>query len=206
MPDRTSWLNRTLASPRPTRLAVLLSRHEGIAWAGAAGLLLLTTWVVEQSHGFPRWVALIGYGVVGVIGGREPARHLLAGLRRGAVLLDIDFLMVIAAIGAASVGAWAEGAFLLFLFALANALEAYALDRARSAIRALADLAPSRARILKDGKEVEVPVEQVRVGDMVVIRPAERIPADGVVREGHSAVDQAPITGESIPVEKEPGD
>ena len=206
MLDRTSWLNRTLLAPRPTRLAALLARHEGIAWASAAGLLLLTTWIAARSLQFPPWVALVGYGAVGVIGGREPARHLLGGLRRGVLLLDIDFLMVVAAIGAASVGAWAEGAFLLFLFALANALEEYALDRARSAIRALSELAPSHARILQDGQEVEVPVEQVRVGDVVVIRPAERIPADGTVTSGHSAVDQAPITGESVPVEKEPGD
>ncbi|MES2304344.1 MAG: heavy metal translocating P-type ATPase [Gemmatimonadota bacterium] len=206
MPDRTSWLNRTLRGPRPTRLAVLLARHEGIAWAGAAGLLLLTTWVADRSGEVVHWVAISGYVVVGVLGGREPVRHLWAGLRRGVFLLDIDFLMVIAAIGAASVGAWAEGAFLLFLFALANALEEYALDRARSAIRALSELAPSRARILQDGQEVEVPVEQVRIGDIVVIRPAERIPSDGIVREGHSGVDQAPITGESVPVDKEPGD
>ena len=206
MPDRTSWLNRTLHGASPSRLAILLARHEGIAWAGVAGLLLLTTWIAERSLEFPGWVALAGYCVVGVIGGREPARHLLGGLRRGVLLLDIDFLMVIAAIGAASVGAWAEGAFLLFLFALANALEEYALDRARSAIRALSELAPSHARILQDGEEVLVPVEQVRVGDVVVIRPAERIPADGRVTSGRSGVDQAPITGESVPVDKEPGD
>lgn len=187
-------------------MALLLARHEGIAWAGVAGLLLLTTWIAERSLEFPLWIAVAGYCLVGVIGGREPARHLLAGLRRGVLLLDIDFLMVIAAIGAASVGAWAEGAFLLFLFALANALEEYALDRARSAIRALSELAPSHARVLHGSEEVLVPVEQVRVGDIVVIRPAERIPADGKVTSGRSAVDQAPITGESLPVEKEPGD
>ncbi|MES2124509.1 MAG: heavy metal translocating P-type ATPase [Gemmatimonadota bacterium] len=206
MPDRTSWLNRTLQGPRPTRLAELLARHEGIAWAGAAGLLLLTTWVIDRSLEFPAWLPIVGYLIVGLIGGREPSRHLWAGLRRGQLLLDIDFLMVIAAVGAASVGAWAEGAFLLFLFALANALEEYALGRARSAIRALADLVPSTARVLQNGEEVEVPVEQVRVGDVVVVRPAERISADGTVKSGRSSVDQAPITGESVPVDKEPGD
>lgn len=206
MPDRTSWLNRTLRGPRPTRLALVLARHEGIAWAGAAGLLLLTTWVVQRAALTPSWVTYLGYLTVGIIGGREPMRHLIAGLRRGTLLLDIDFLMVVAAIGAASVGAWAEGAFLLFLFALANALEEYALDRARSAIRALAELAPSRARVMRHGQEVEVPVEQVAIGDLVVVRPAERITADGIIREGHSAVNQAPITGESVPVDKEPGD
>lgn len=202
-----SWLERTLyGAGTPSPLARLLAKHEGLAWASVAGLLLFTSWIVERTEIFPPWVALTGYALVGVIGGRQPVLHLLRALRQGAFHLDIDFLMVVAAIGAASVGAWAEGAFLLFLFALANALEEYALDRARSAIRNLADLAPAQARLLRDGVEVEIPVEQVRVGDVLVVRPSERLPADGVVRAGRSAVNQAPITGESVPVEKEPGD
>lgn len=207
MATTRNWLERTLyGTGTPSRLAQLLARHEGIAWAAIAGLLLLTSWIVERTGAFPAWVGITGYIVVGVIGGRLPVAHLFAGLRRGKLLLDIDFLMVVAAIGAASVGAWAEGAFLLFLFALANALEEYALDRARSAIRNLADLAPAQARLLRDGVETEIPVEQVRIGDVLVVRPAERLPADGTVRAGRSAVNQAPITGESVPVDKEPGD
>lgn len=207
MATTRNWLERTLyGTGTPSRLAQLLARHEGIAWAAIAGLLLLTSWIVERTGAFAPWVGVTGYVVVGVIGGRLPVLHLLAGLRRGKLLLDIDFLMVVAAIGAASVGAWAEGAFLLFLFALANALEEYALDRARSAIRNLADLAPAQARLLRDGVETEIPVEQVRIGDVLVVRPAERLPADGTVRAGRSAVNQAPITGESVPVDKGPGD
>ncbi len=207
MSDPTGWLERTIAEPQvPTALARFLSRHEGLAWAGAAGLLLLTSWIIEGSGEFPRWVALSGYAIVGIIGGREPMIHLVARIRERKSPIDIDFLMVVAAIGAASVGAEAEGAFLLFLFAFANALEAYALDRARSAIRALANLAPPKARLLRDGVEEEIPVEQVRVGDVIVVRPAERIPSDGVVRAGTSGVDQSTITGESVPVDKGPGD
>ncbi|MDZ4259530.1 MAG: heavy metal translocating P-type ATPase [Gemmatimonadales bacterium] len=190
----------------PSRLARLFARHEDLAWAGVAGLLLLLSWVVDWAGRGPASLPIAGYLVTGIIGGRQPVAHLLGGLRRGKLLLDIDFLMVIAAVGAWTVGAWGEGSFLLFLFALANALETYALDRARDAIRALAELAPSRARILRDGREVEIPVEQVRVGDIVVVRPAERIPADGTVQSGRSGVDQAPITGESVPVDKAPGD
>jgi Cd2+/Zn2+-exporting ATPase len=207
MPQGRGWLERTLfGTGAPSRLALLFARHEGLAWAGVAGLLLLTSWIVERAGTFAPWVAIAGYLLVGIIGGRLPVLHLLGGLRQGTFRLDIDFLMVIAAIGAASVGAWAEGAFLLFLFALANALEEYALDRARSAIRDLADLAPAQARLLRDGVEVEIPVEQVRIGDVLVVRPAERLPADGTVRAGRSGVNQAPITGESVPVDKEPGD
>lgn len=207
MVDKGSWLERTLAGDgTPSRLARLFSRHEGLAWASVAGLLLLTSWITETAGRYPEWVSHVGYVIVAIIGGRLPVLHLIAGIRRGSFLLDIDFLMVVAAIGAASVGAWAEGAFLLFLFALANALEQYALDRARSAIRALADLAPAQARLLRDGVESEIPIERVRVGDVLVVRPSERLPADGTVQSGRSAVNQAPITGESIPVEKGPGD
>lgn len=201
-----NWLDRTLFGRPPSRLASLFARHEDLAWAGVAGVVLLLSWVIDWADRGAPWLPVAGYLLTGVIGGRQPVAHLLGGLRRGTLLLDIDFLMVIAAVGAWSVGAWAEGSFLLFLFALANALETYALDRARDAIRALAELAPSRARILRDGVEVELPVEQVRVGDLVVVRPAERIPADGRVHSGRSGVDQAPITGESVPVDKAPGD
>src|SRR5207237_7146591 len=132
--------------------------------------------------------------------------HMAAGLRRGRFSLDIDLLMLLAAVGAACLGQWAEGAFLLFMFSLAHALEHYALGRARRAIRALSDLAPPVARVVRAGREVEVPVAQVPVGEIVLVRPAERIPVDGRVRAGTSAVDQAPITGESVPVDKAPGD
>ncbi len=200
------WLDRILTGEQaPSRLARFLVRHEELAWAMAAGVLLLVTWLLEVAGALPTVALRSGYLLVGVICGRAPVAHLLGGLRRGKLLLDIDFLMVIAAVGAASVGAWPEGAFLLFLFALANALERYALDRARDAIRALAELVPDQARVLANGEEMTLPIEQVRRGDVVVIRPGERIPVDGVVRRGRSAVDQAPITGESVPVEKEPG-
>ena len=206
MPTR-GWQERILgADGRPSPVLRLLERHEELAWALGAGLLLLVTWLLQATGQLPLLAARGGYLLVGAICGRAPILHLLGGLRRGRLLLDIDFLMVIAAVGAAVVGAWAEGAFLLFLFALANALERYALDRARDAIRALADLAPDTARILQDGVERIVPIERVRPGDTVVLRPGERVPVDGLVMAGRSAIDQAPITGESVPVDKELGD
>lgn len=202
-----AWLDRVLARDvAPSRLVRLLGRHEELAWALAAGTLLLVTFLVEIAGRAPDAAVRASYLLIGIVCGRAPVAHLLAGLRRGRLLLDIDFLMVIAAVGAAVVGAWAEGAFLLFLFALANALERYALDRARDAIRALAALAPDAARVLADGREVMRPIEQVRPGDRVVVRPGERIPVDGSVGAGSTAVDQAPITGESVPVDKLPGD
>ena len=116
----------------------------------------------------------------------------------------IDSLMLVAAAGAAFLGEFAEGALLLFLFSIGHALENYAMGRARRAIEALAELAPDVATVIRNGAEAEVPVEQLVVGDLVRVRPNERLPADGFVVTGQSAINQAPVTGESIPVDKKP--
>jgi Zn2+/Cd2+-exporting ATPase len=119
--------------------------------------------------------------------------------------LDMNFLMTIAAIGAAAIGEWGEGASAMFLFAVAQLLESYSMDRARNAIKALMDLSPTEATVKRSGREETVPVAEVRVDEIIVIRPGQKIPLDGTVLSGRSAVNQAPITGESIPVDKEPG-
>lgn len=119
--------------------------------------------------------------------------------------LDMNVLMTIAASGAWIIGDHAEAAATMFLFAVAELLEGYSMDRARNAIKALMELSPLEARVLRDGREVIVAVEQVAVGESVVVRPGEKLPVDGTVIEGRSSVDQAPITGESMPVDKEPG-
>jgi Zn2+/Cd2+-exporting ATPase len=110
--------------------------------------------------------------------------------------------MLLAAVGAAMLGDWAEGALLLFLFSLGHGLEQYAMGRAKRAIEALAELAPQTALVRREGNTVEVPVEQLRVGDIVIVKPNERLPADGFVIKGEGSVNQAPITGESVPVDK----
>lgn len=119
--------------------------------------------------------------------------------------LDMNFLMTVAAIGAAAIGEWSEGASAMFLFSVAQLLESFSMDRARNAIKALMDLSPTEATVRRNGREETVPVAEVRVEETIVIRPGQKIPLDGVVLNGHSAVNQAPITGESIPVDKEPG-
>ncbi|RUL87017.1 heavy metal translocating P-type ATPase [Tautonia sociabilis] len=181
------------------------ARNRELAWSLIAGALLLAAWIGQRWAQLPSGAALALYVASYAFGGLDLARHAVRSIRKGRFHLDIDTLMLLAALGAAVLGEWAEGAFLLFLFSLAHALEHYALDRARGAIRALADLAPPVARVLKDGREEEVAIERVARGDVVVVRPAERIPVDGLIRSGRSAVNQAPITGESVPVEKEPG-
>ncbi len=115
--------------------------------------------------------------------------------------IDVNLMMLLAATGAAYLGNWWEGGILLFLFSLSNALEYYAMGRTRRAIKALLALRPSEALVRRDGKEAIVPAEALSVGDIIIVRPAERLPADGVVVAGSSSVDQSPITGESMPVD-----
>lgn len=168
-----------------------------------AGALLLAAWVGESFLGLVWPVALPLYVGAYLAGGFDVSRHALRALAKRR--FDIDVLMVVAALGAAGLGEWAEGALLLFLFSFGHALQHMAMDRARNAIRALAGLVPKTARVRRDGAEEEVPLEDITIGDLVVVRAGERVPADGQVREGSSSVDQAPITGESIPVAKSVG-
>lgn len=168
-----------------------------------SGVLLLTGWLL----GFSQVPAVLPLGLflgAYAAGGFYALRDAWQGLRSGN--FDIDTLMVVAAIGAAALGAWSEGALLLFLFSLGHALEHRAMDRARKAIEALAELAPRTALVKRNGEEIEVPVETLVRGDQVIVKPGQRIPADGVVRTGTSAVDQSPVTGESMPVDKQSGD
>jgi Cd2+/Zn2+-exporting ATPase len=114
--------------------------------------------------------------------------------------------MTIAVLGAASIGEWSEGAAVAFLFALSELLESFSVARARRAIQSLLKLAPQSA-LLKDGDRFnEVPVEKVHVGDIIAVKSGARVPLDGAIVNGNSSVDQAPITGESMPVEKKQGD
>lgn len=120
--------------------------------------------------------------------------------------LDINFLMILGAAGAAVLGRWEEGAVLMFLFTLSAALESFAVGRTRVAIRRLMALAPEDALVRRSGQEERVPVDQLVVGDLVIVSPGERIAADGVILKGNSAVNEAAITGESVPVDKNRGD
>lgn len=152
--------------------------------------------------GGPTWIPLAFYLGAYFFGGFFTVREAIDNLRLKR--FEIDTLMLVAAAGAAALGAWAEGALLLFLFSLGHALEHYAMGRAKRAIEALAELAPRTATVRRDSQTVELPVEELVVGDIVIVRPDARLPADGFVVVGTSAVNQAPVTGESIPVDKRP--
>ena len=152
----------------------------------------------------PTAVTTTSYAVSYAFGGWYGLRAGLQTLRHGGV--DIDLLMILAALGALSIGAPFEGAMLLFLFSLSNVLQHYAIGRSRRAIEALLTLRPETARVRRDGEEVEVPVADVTPGDIFVVRPGDRLPLDGVVVDGESTVDQSALTGESVPVPKTTGD
>ena len=169
-----------------------------------SGLLLLIGWLGERFMGLPPLGATVFYLAAYVLGGWDIAQHAWHALREKH--FDTDLLMVMAALGAAALGEFAEGALLLFLFSLGHALEERALDRARAAVRALGELTPKTALVKRDGQEVELPIGELRLDDIVIVRPGVRMPMDGTVMNGQSGVDQSPVTGESVPVDKAPGD
>ncbi len=181
-----------------------LRENRQVLMSLAAGVLLAAGWLGERFFGLPAAAGLAAYVLAYAVGGWEIAQHAFLALRERH--FDTDLLMVMAALGAAALGDFAEGALLIFLFSLGHALEERALERARSAIEALADLAPKTALVKRNGAEVELPVEQLAIGDRVTVRPGTRIPVDGTILEGSSSIDQSPVTGESIPVDKAGGD
>jgi Zn2+/Cd2+-exporting ATPase len=151
-----------------------------------------------------RPLAITAYVLAIASGGVYSVRRVAQAAR--SLALDINVLMFVAVCGAMLLGEWGEAACVVFLFALAQLLEARAMERARGAIRALMDLAPADAHVRRDGIELQLSIDDVRVGDLVLVKPGEKIPLDGVVAEGRSYVNQAPVTGESLPVEKQRGD
>jgi Zn2+/Cd2+-exporting ATPase len=163
----------------------------------AAGLLL-------EGLDAPTWLARGTYAVSILTGGIYTARRAWAATR--VMSVDINVLMLVAVLGAMMIGEWAEGATVTFLFAFAQILEARTMDRARHAIGALMDLTPPEALVRRGGDATRVPVDDVRIAEILLVRPGEKIPLDGVVVSGTSPVNQAPITGESLPVEKSAGD
>ena len=180
----------------------LFGEKSELIFAILAGVLLLAGWLIERRDAGPEWLPVAFYVAAYFFGGFYTVREVIGNLR--ARRFEIDTLMLVAAIGAAALGKWAEGALLLFLFSLGHSLEHYAMGRARRAIEALAKLAPETAIVRREGRTEEIKVGDLQVGDVVIVKPNERLPADGVVVLGTSSVNQAPVTGESVPVDKSP--
>ena len=173
--------------------------------AGITLAALLAGWIGGEVTGaLPPWsvttlavIAFVAGGYSGFVGAWEQAKE---------GKFDIDFLMLAAALGAALINEWVEGALLLFLFTLSGALETYAMGRTRKAIESLGKLRPATALVRRDGSEAILPVEELVIGDVVLVKPGDRLPVDGVVIGGNSSIDQSAITGESLPVSKHLGD
>ncbi len=174
-----------------------------LIFALLSGAFLAVGFAIEKLvESGPDWAPLACYVSAYFFGGFYTLKEAIDNAR--ARKFKIDSLMLVAATGAAILGEFAEGALLLFLFSIGHALENYAMGRAKRAIDALAELAPDTATLLRAGEQVVVPVEELVVGDVVLVRPNERLAADGFVIDGQSAINQAPVTGESIPVDKRP--
>ncbi|HEY3231021.1 MAG TPA: heavy metal translocating P-type ATPase [Roseiflexaceae bacterium] len=202
---------RIVDRPAPTAGAQLSAEEAEIAqlpWMiRLTAACLLTTvlgWIASSEWlGLPGWLPWVLYAIAYATGGFYSIQEAWETLKRRQ--FDVNFLMIIAAVGAASVGQPREGAILMFLFSLSNTMETYAMGRTHASIRALLDMAPKEAEVYRDGELARVPVEDLRVGEVVLVRPGAQVPADGVVLKGESAVNEASITGESMPVEKGPG-
>ncbi|MFB7369603.1 heavy metal translocating P-type ATPase [Streptomyces sp. NPDC056222] len=174
-----------------------------VRWAALSALAFLLALPLDLT-GAPAWAWGPLYAVSYAAGGWEPGWAGLQALREKS--LDVDLLMVVAAIGAAAIGQYLDGGLLIVIFAVSGALEALATRRTADSVRGLLDLAPAKAVRLTAGAEEPVDVADLRIGDTVLVRPGERLPADGTVLDGASDVDQATITGESLPAAKAPGD
>ncbi|MDX2878480.1 heavy metal translocating P-type ATPase, partial [Streptomyces ipomoeae] len=199
-----SPVRRTSAPTAPRRRTRVLALPEA-RWALASTVAFLIAFPLDLA-GASAWLYGPLYAIAYAAGGWEPALEGLRALREKS--LDVDLLMIVAALGAAAIGQVLDGALLIVIFATSGALEALATARTADSVRGLLDLAPTTAtRVSADGSaEESVPTDQLAVGDIVLVRPGERIGADGRVLEGESDIDQATITGEPLPVAKAPGD
>lgn len=180
----------------------IFGKNTELIFVFICGALLGIGFGLSYVESISDWVSLSLYISAYFFGGFFTAKEAIETVAKGG--FEIDFLMLVAAIGAAILGEWAEGALLLFLFSLGHALEHYAMNKARKSIAALADLAPKTALLKKDGKTEEIGIEDLELSDIIMVKPNSKISADGVVVNGKSSVNQAPITGESVPVDKIP--
>lgn len=165
---------------------------------------LLAVLTIAEWIGIPEYTLVPFFIVTLIIGGFHTAKSGYYSLR--SLTFDMNFLMSVAVIGAAAIGQWSEAATVVFLFSLGNTLQAYTMDKTRQSIRALMELSPSDALVRRNSIEQRLPVDEIEIGDIIIVKPGERIPMDGDVTDGESSVNQATITGESMPVEKHPGD
>ncbi|NET17300.1 MAG: HAD-IC family P-type ATPase, partial [Okeania sp. SIO1H6] len=189
----------------PKYFQLVQSYPEAFA-AATCALLVIFSWFCLQlnSIGLALFILAAAY----VIGGYQSAKEGLTTLWEEKEL-DVDLLMIVAALGAAGLGLWQreyhliiDGAVLILIFAISGALETFAMERTERNIRKLMAITPDTARVIINNQEKQVPINELKIGDLVLVKPGELIPTDSIIFEGNSTVNQAPITGESLPVDK----
>ncbi len=182
---------------------IFLLKNQRVTISILAGLILILGWAADIFSQLP--AAATGLYFLAILtGGFATARRAFYSLRR--LNFDMNVLMTVAVAGAALIGEWREGAVVAFLFSVSGALESYTFDKARQSIRSLMEIAPKAAIVRRNSLEMELPVEEIQPGDILLVKPGEKIAMDGKVVSGYSAVNQSAITGESIPADKAAGD
>lgn len=169
-----------------------------------SAVLLVISWFLGKQYGEEHIFATIGYAAAILIGGYSLFIKGFKNLVR--LNFDMNTLMTVAILGAAAIGEWGEGATVVILFAISEALERYSMDKARQSIESLMDIAPKEALIRRGNEEMMVPVDDIQVGDIMIVKPGQKLAMDGIVIKGTSTLNEAAITGESVPVAKTVGD
>jgi len=183
-----------------THVHQILGKRTELYFSILCGVLLLIGFLSAKLFDTAGWIPLASYIMSYCFGGFFITIEASKKIPKGE--FDIDFLMIAAAAGAAYIGSWAEGALLLFLFSLGHALEHYAMNKAKKSIKALGNLSPKMALVKRNGNLEAIPIEDLKINDIIVVKTNTKIAADGVIVSGSSSVNQAPITGESIPIDK----
>lgn len=193
-----------LAAPGTAGMREFVRTGKRLSTTVLSGVLLLIAFILDVNHAADQRLITALFIAGMVFGAYLTVRRGISALFARTV--DMNMLMTIAIIGASIIGQWHEAASVAFLYSVSNLLESYTMEKTRHSIRDLMSIAPRDALVRRDGQETRLPVEELRLDDVVIITPGEKIAVDGVVMEGTSSVNQAPITGESVPVEKSAGD
>ncbi len=165
-----------------------------------SAVLLFLSWLIAKQYGEEHISSIFGYAAAIIIGGYTLFQKGVKNLFH--FNFDMNTLMTVAIIGAAIIGEWGEGATVVILFAISEALERYSMDKARKSIESLMDIAPNEALIRRGSQELMIDVEDIQIGDIMIVKPGKKVAMDGIVIKGHSSINQASITGESVPVSK----
>ncbi|MBE3568949.1 MAG: cadmium-translocating P-type ATPase [Bacillales bacterium] len=200
--DVNALANKKIGQTKMAKLEKMKPHLELMA-ALLSGLLILAAWIMEKNHA--GLVSSVFYLLAFAIGGFAKAKEGIEETLKNKEL-NVEILMIIAAIGSASIGYWTEGAILIFIFSVSGALETYTMSKSQKEISSLMDLQPEEAWRITNGNLERIPVSSLNIGDLIIVKPGERIPSDGRIVKGNSSVDESAITGESMPVTKQPGE